>query len=65
MNYKVDIGNCKIAIHPVEIDPGAVPHREGVRRMTPEKAEKAANQEVRDFTISMGKWYRHGQEKDW
>ena len=48
MNYKADIGKCKIAKHPVEVEPGAVPHREGARRMSPEKAERA-NQEVRDL----------------
>ena len=31
--------------HPVEVEPGAVPHHEGARRMSPEKAERA-NQEV-------------------
>ena len=46
MKYKADIGKCKIAKHPVELEPGAVPHREGARRMSPEKAEHA-NQEVR------------------
>ena len=48
MKYKADIGQCKNAKHPVEIEPGAVPHREGARRLSPETAEHA-NQEVRDF----------------
>ena len=48
MKYKADIGKCKIAKHPVEVEPGAVPHREGARRMSPEKAERA-NQEFRDL----------------
>ena len=47
MQYKADIGKCKIAKHPVELGPGAVPHREGARRMSTEKAERA-NQEVRN-----------------
>ena len=46
MKHKTDIGRCTIAKHPVEIEPGAVPHREGARHMSPEKAERA-NQEVR------------------
>ena len=46
MKYKADIGNFKIAKHPVEVEPGAVPHREGARRMSPDKAERA-NQQVR------------------
>ena len=48
MKYKADIGKCKIAKHPVEVEPGAVPQREGARRMSPDKAERA-NQEVRDL----------------
>ena len=48
MKHKADIGRCTIAKHPVEIEPGAVPHREGARRMSPEKAERA-NQEVRNL----------------
>ena len=48
MKHKTDIGKCTIAKHPVEVEPGAPPHREGARRMSPEKAERA-NQEVRDL----------------
>ena len=48
MKYKADIGKCKIAKHPVEVEPNAIPHREGARRMSPEKAERA-NKEVRDL----------------
>ena len=48
MKHKADIGRCTIAKHTVELEPGAVPHREGARRMSPEKAERA-NQEVRNL----------------
>ena len=48
MKHKADIGRCTIAKHPVEQEPGAAPHREGARRMSPEKAERA-NQEVRNL----------------
>ena len=48
MKHKADIGRCTIAKHPVELEPGAVPHREGARRMSPQKAERA-NQEVRNL----------------
>ena len=48
MKFKADIGKCKIAKHPVDVEPGAIPHREGARRMSPDKAERA-NQEVRDL----------------
>ena len=50
MKHKADIGRCTIAKHPVELEPGAVPHREGARRMSPEKAERA-NQEVRNLLV--------------
>ena len=46
MQYKGDIGKCKIAKHRIRLLPDCIPHREGARRMTPEKAAKA-NQEVR------------------
>ena len=48
MKHKADIGRCTIAKHPVVVKPGAIPHREGARRMSPEKAERA-NQEVRNL----------------
>ena len=48
MKHKADIGRCKIAKHTVEDEPGATPHREGARRMSREKAERA-NQEVRNL----------------
>ena len=48
MKHKADIGRCTIAKHPVEVEPGAEPHREGARRVSPEKAERA-NQEVRNL----------------
>ena len=35
--HKADIGRCTIAKHPVELESGAVPHREGARRMSPER----------------------------
>ena len=48
MKRKADIGRCTIAKHTIEVEPGAVPHREGASRMSPEKAERA-NQEVRSL----------------
>ena len=48
MTNKSDIGQCKIAKHRIELEPEAIPHiphREGARRMSPNKAAKA-NQEV-------------------
>ena len=65
MKHKADIGRCTIAKHPVEIEPGAVPHREGARRMSPEKAERA-NQEVRNLLallVTLGKRDSQGQKK--
>ena len=46
MKHKADIGRCKLAKHRIEVEPEAVPHREGARRMSADKAEKA-NNEVR------------------
>ena len=48
MKHKANIGRCIIAKQPVEVEPGAMPHREVARRMSPEKAERA-NQEVRNL----------------
>ena len=48
MKRKADIGRCTIAKHTIEVEPGAVPQREGARRMSPEKAERV-NQEVRSL----------------
>ena len=48
MKHKADIGRCTISKHQVEVEPGAMPHSEGARRMSPEKAERA-NQEVRNL----------------
>ena len=48
MKNKSDIGRCKIAKHKIELQPEAIPHREGARRMSPDKAAKA-NQEVQNL----------------
>ena len=48
MKHKADIGKCTIAKHRIELEPQAVLHREGARRMSPDKAAKA-NQEVRNL----------------
>ena len=48
MKNKSDIGRCKIAKHRIELEPDAIPHREGARRMSPDKAAKA-NQEVQNL----------------
>ena len=48
MKHKADIGRCKIAKHRIELEPDALPHREGHRRMSPDKAAQT-NQEVRNL----------------
>ena len=48
MKHKADIGKCALAKHRIELEPQAIPHREGARRMSPDKAAKA-NQEVRNL----------------
>ena len=37
--YKADIGCCNFVEHEIELEEGAVSHREGARRMTPHKLE--------------------------
>ena len=37
--HKANIGCCKFVEQEIEIDEGAVPDREGARRMTPHKSE--------------------------
>ena len=37
--HKADIGCCNFVEHEIELEEGAVPHREGARRMTPYKLE--------------------------
>ena len=48
MKQKADIGRCTRAKHPVEVELGTVPHREGARRMSQEEGERA-NQVVRNL----------------
>ena len=40
MKQKADIGRCKIAKLTVEVEPGAIPHRDVFRRLSAEKAER-------------------------
>ena len=37
--HKADIGCCNFVEHEIELEEGAVLHREGARRMTPHKLE--------------------------
>ena len=37
--HRADIGCCNFVEHEIELEEGAVPHREGARRMTPHKLE--------------------------
>ena len=37
--HKADIGCCNFVEHEVELEENAVPHREGARRMTPNKSD--------------------------
>ena len=37
--HKADIGCCNFVEYKIELEEGAVPHREGARRMTPHKSE--------------------------
>ena len=40
MKNKSDIGRCRIAKHRIELEREAIPHREGARRMSPDKANQ-------------------------
>ena len=48
MKHKADLGRCKVLEHFIDLEPEVIPHREGARRMTPDKALKA-NEEVRNL----------------
>ena len=48
MKHKADIGKCTIAKHRIELEPETITHREGARRMSPDKAAKT-NHEVRNL----------------
>ena len=37
--HKADIGCCNFVEHEIKLEEGAVPHREGARRMTAHKSE--------------------------
>ena len=37
--YKADFGCCNFVEHEIELEEGAIPHREGARRRTPHKTE--------------------------
>ena len=37
--HKGTIGGCNFVQHEIDLEEGAVPHREGARRMTPHKLE--------------------------
>ena len=46
--HKADIGCCNFVEHEIKLEEGAVPHREGARRMTPHKSE-ACRAEIEMF----------------
>ena len=39
LKHKADIGCCNFVEHEIELEESAVPHREGARRMTPNKSD--------------------------
>ena len=69
--HKADIGCCNFVEHEIEIEEGSVPHREGARRMTPNKSE-ACRKEIemlmelrhdRAVEVPMGLWRGHGKKE--
>ena len=72
MKNKSDIGKCKIAKHRIELESEAIPHREGARRMSPDKAAKesqsgnaklASSGSDSTLLLSMGQCYSHGKKE--
>ena len=66
--HKADIGCCNFAEHEIELEEGALPHREGARTMTPHKSE-ACRAEIemllkydRTLEIAMGLWGGNGEK---
>ena len=53
-----------IAKHPVEVEPGAIPHREG-RTCQSGKTQPACAWYDPAIIVPLGKWYCNGQEKEW
>ena len=45
--HKADIGCCNFVEHEIELDEGAIPHREGARRMTPHHKSEACRAEIK------------------
>ena len=68
--HKAEIGCCNFVEHEKELEEGAIPHREGARRMTPHKSE-ACRAEIEilleydmiTLEIALGLRESHGQEK--
>ena len=66
--HKADIGCCNFVEHEIELEEGAVPHREGARRMTPHKSE-ACRAEIeirihdRTLKIAMGLRGSNGEKE--
>ena len=66
--HEADIGCCNFVEHEIEHEEGAVPHKEGARRMTPNKSEACqAKIELlleydRTLEIVMGLWGGNGEK---
>ena len=51
--HKADIGCCNLVEHEIELEEGAIPHRESARRMTPHKLEacRAENEMLPEYDM--------------
>ena len=47
--HKADIGCCNFVEHEIELEESAVPHREGVRRMTPNKLDACRKETLLEY----------------
>ena len=52
--HKADIRCCNFVEHEIEIEEGSVPHKEGARRMTPNKSE-ACRKEIEMMLMEFDK----------
>ena len=64
--HKADIGCCNFVELEIELKEGALPHREGARRMAPHKLEIVARiQHDITLEIAVGLRGSHGKKERW
>ena len=62
VKYKADFGKCKLAEHPVDVQPGAVPHLDGARESPQKRQNVLPRKYVTSWHLSRPSLrYPHGQ----